>query len=199
LAGQGVWSESDMVVVWLVFDCQMRRDVGTLREHFSVKGGTMATDRGGAQDFDFEFGSWRVSHRRLVDRLTGCDDWQSFGGTCDARPILGGLGNVEDNVLEFPGGPVRAVALRSFDPVNRIWAIWWLASTAPHQLDVPVIGRFEDGVGAFYADDTLRGMPVRVRFLWLRTDSNRPRWEQAFSGDNGQTWETNWTMDFDRV
>ena len=159
----------------------------------------MTADTAGSHDFDFEFGSWRVSHRRLTERLTGCDSWQTFGGTADVRPVLGGHANVEDNVLAFPSGSYRALALRSFDPASRTWAIWWLSSADPHRLDVPVIGRFEQGVGSFYADDTLRGVPIKVRFLWLRTDTATPRWEQAMSANGGQSWETNWTMDFERV
>jgi hypothetical protein len=38
-----------------------------------------------------------------------------------------------------------------------------------------------------------------VRFLWTRTDTESPRWEQAFSDDGGRTWETNWEMDFTRA
>jgi hypothetical protein len=63
---------------------------------------------------------------------------------------------------------------------------------------VPVIGMFEDGVGTFYAEDIYQGKPLRVRFIWSRTDSPSPRWEQAMSVDGGITWETNWTMDFER-
>ncbi len=152
-----------------------------------------------SSDFDFQIGSWHVRHRRLKERLLNCLEWEAFDGTSDMRTILGGNGNVEDNVIEFPGGTYRAIALRSFDPANKSWAIWWLASNAPHTLDVPVIGRFEDGIGSFYADDVLRGDPVKVRFRWLRTDTDSPRWEQAMSADGGANWETNWTMDFERV
>ena len=152
-----------------------------------------------SSDFDFEFGSWRVDHRRLRDRLVGCAEWDSFQGTSTTRPILGGSGNLEDNLLAMPGGDMRAVALRSFDPASGNWAIWWLSTTDPHQIDVPVIGRFSDGVGTFLADDTLRGAPVRLRFTWSRTDTDSPRWEQALSDDGGTSWETNWTMDFRRA
>ena len=79
-----------------------------------------------AGDFDFQIGSWRVRHRRLKARLVGCDDWEEFYGLCDMRPILGGDGNVEDNILDMPGGTYRAIALRSFDPARKSWAIWWL-------------------------------------------------------------------------
>lgn len=152
-----------------------------------------------AGDFDFQIGNWQVRHRRLKARLVGCDEWEEFDGTCDMRPILGGHGNVEDNVLHIPTGTYRAIALRSFDPVRKSWAIWWLDARSPHSLDVPVIGRFEDGVGHFHADDRLDGRPVRLRFIWSRTDSASPRWEQAMSADDGATWEVNWTMDFTRA
>ena len=63
-------------------------------------------------------------------------------------------------------------------------------------LDVPVVGGFQDHVGTFYADDVLGGQPIRIRFIWTALPSAHPRWEQAFSRDQGETWETNWTMDF---
>ncbi len=150
-------------------------------------------------DFDFEIGRWTVRHRRLRTRLAGADDWEEFDGTSETRTVMGGSGNVEDNVIAMPGGTVRAIAVRSFDAASGTWAIWWLASAAPHVMDVPVIGRFEGGDGAFLADETIGGRAVRVRFLWLRTRTDSPRWEQAMSVDGGATWETNWTMEFTRA
>jgi hypothetical protein len=61
---------------------------------------------------------------------------------------------------------------------------------------VPVVGEFHDGVGLFLAKDTLNGVPIIVRFKWIASDPKQPRWEQAFSADNGASWETNWTMLF---
>jgi len=49
-------------------------------------------------DFDFEIGSWRVKHRRLKERLSNCEEWEEFDGTANMRTLLGGNGNVEDNV-----------------------------------------------------------------------------------------------------
>jgi hypothetical protein len=153
----------------------------------------------GANDFDFIIGHWQVHHRRLKERLVGCTDWVEFKGTSSTRKILGGFGNLEDNLLELPEGAYLAVAMRSFDPATQTWAIWWLDGRNPHQLDVPVVGRFEHGIGLFHADDTLGGRPIRVRFTWSSRDADTARWEQAFSDDDGDTWETNWTMDFLRV
>jgi hypothetical protein len=49
---------------------------------------------GTGRDFDFEFGAWRVRHRRLRERLVGCTDWEEFPGTSETRPVLGGHGNI---------------------------------------------------------------------------------------------------------
>lgn len=152
-----------------------------------------------SQDFDFEFGKWNVHHRRLKERLVGCVDWEEFSGTSETRQILGGNGNVEDNLLNFPSGAYRAIALRSFDVGTQTWAIWWLSASDPHQMDVPVIGKFDAEIGSFFADDTHNDEPVIVRFQWIKTDPSAPRWDQAMSRDGGQTWETNWTMQFERA
>jgi hypothetical protein len=149
-------------------------------------------------DFDFMIGDWRVRHRRLNSRLSGCTEWTEFWGLSSTRKILGGFANVEDNVLTFPDGEVRAAAFRSFNLVDRTWAIWWLDGRAPHQLDVPVIGGFSEFVGTFFAEDSLDGKPIIVRFTWHSNPGAKPIWEQAFSGDAGQSWETNWVMEFER-
>lgn len=151
------------------------------------------------QDFDFILGDWRVQHRRLNARLVGCAEWTSFTGLSSTRQTLGGFGNVEDNLLHFPDGDVRAIAMRSYDPATGSWSIWWLDARHPHRLDVPVVGRFAEGVGTFYADDSLDGRPIRVRFTWQRNPGGHPTWAQAFSPDGGATWETNWTMEFTRL
>jgi hypothetical protein len=152
----------------------------------------------GLDDWSFIQGRWRVHHRRLVARLSGSDEWQEFEGTSELWPLMDGAGNVDDNFIDLPGDPYRAASLRSFNPATGNWSIWWLDERNPGVLDVPVVGRFVDGVGRFEADDTFDGRPIRIRFLWTRIDTPSPRWEQAFSEDGGATWETNWEMDFTR-
>lgn len=151
----------------------------------------------GADDFDFMIGAWRVRHTRRKRWLDGCDEWIEHDGTMTLWSLMDGRGNVDDNFLDSPNGPYRAVTLRSFDTESGLWAIWWLDGKSPHTLDAPMKGRFEDGVGTFYADDTFGGRPVRVRFLWTKTPA--PKWEQAFSADGGSTWEINWLMAFTRA
>jgi hypothetical protein len=154
----------------------------------------------GLHDFDFLVGQWQGHHRRLKERLAGSHEWVEFEGTLDMRHLMDGWANVEDNVLKMPDGEYRAVGLRAYDPKTGQWAIWWLDGRNPFgELDPPVKGRFENGVGTFYADDKLRGKPIRMRYIWSQITPTSAHWEQAFSPDGGKTWETNWTMDFRRV
>lgn len=150
-------------------------------------------------DFDFIIGDWRVAHRRLNARLAGCTEWSEFGGHSTTRTILGGFGNLEDSLIAFPGGAFRAVAMRSYCAAARSWSIWWLDGRNPTMLDTPVVGQFNDGVGVFYAEDALDGRPIQIRFIWTARADEPPRWEQAFSADRGQSWETNWVMTFHRL
>ena len=159
-----------------------------------------APTRSASHDFDFFAGKWRVRHRRLKARLAASDDWIEFEGSCETRLLLGGLGNLDDNVVNLPDGAYRAVTLRSFDPKTGQWAIWWIDGRNPFgSLDPPVKGRFVNGIGTFYADDTLRGKPIKVRFTWSHITRTSALWEQAFSPDEGKTWETNWQQTLQRV
>jgi len=150
------------------------------------------------RDFDFVLGDWRVRHRRLKERLANCTEWIEFEGEMSTHAVLGGFGNVEDNLLRFPEGEFRAVALRAYNPAEGTWSIWWLDGRFPGRIDVPVVGRFHDGVGTFFAEDEFHGVAITVRFIWSRSSPDQLRWEQAFSTDGRSTWETNWTMDFHR-
>jgi len=152
-----------------------------------------------AADFDFLIGEWSVRHRRLRERLKGSTEWDEFLGTTSCRKILGGTGNSDDNHLELPGDPYEAMTVRTFDRKNGEWSIWWFDGRHPGSLEPPVKGRFVDGLGTFIARDTFQGVPIIVRFHWDARNPAAPRWEQAFSNDDGASWELNWTMAFSRV
>jgi hypothetical protein len=62
-----------------------------------------------------------------------------------------------------------------------------------------MLGEFHGNVGIFEGPDELRGEPILVRCTCSRISQTRARWEQAFSEDGGETWETNWTMELTRV
>jgi hypothetical protein len=137
-------------------------------------------------------GRWRVANRKLADTLDpSCTDWQEFEATSEARPILGGSGNVD----QFRTDGYEGFSLRLFDPDDDVWRIWWSLTERPGRLDPPVEGRFtDDGNGRFECDDVLEGTPIRMRFDWSDISDTSARWEQAFSFDDGASWKTNWIM-----
>ena len=159
-------------------------------------------DGDGRRDFDFLFGSWRVLNRRLASVLLrrDCTDWVEFESTAETRPILDDLGNIDDyRAPAFPAGrALAAVTVRLFDPTTRLWRIWSASTNRPGQIDPPVVGRFTNGRGQFFCAQELHGELIRVRFEWRDITSMSARWEQAFSYDQGGSWETNWTMDLTR-
>lgn len=155
------------------------------------------TNNDGRDDFDFFLGAWDGYQRKLKQRLKGCDEWDEFHSVSVARKILGGLGHMDEVRLETPAGPVLGLTLRLFDPQTRQWSIYW--TTDKHSvLDEPMIGRFEHGRGLFYDREVFDGQVIISRFIWTSSGADSCRWEQAFSPDGGNTWETNWTMDLTR-
>ena len=161
-------------------------------------GARAAPEATGLHDWDFLAGRWAVRHRRLKTRLKGSQAWEEFGGTCVNWPTLGGAGNADENLLEAPGGAYRGTGIQAFDDRSGLWSSWWIDGKTA-SLDAPVRGRFKDGVGTFFGDDTLDGRPVKVRVVWSKITPASIHWEQAFSADDGKTWETNWISDFTRT
>jgi hypothetical protein len=150
----------------------------------------------GRHDFDFFHGDWTVQHRLLKRRGADCHDWLEFIGTAACRALMGGICNVEE--ADMPARRTQGVAFRAFDIARRTWSIHWVSSMNG-LVGEPVYGRFEGGEGRFYGVDLDDGRPVKVVFVWSAITVASARWSQAFSYDDGQTWETNWVMDFTRV
>jgi len=157
-------------------------------------------DLSGLHAFDLRVGKWKIHNRVLKERLAGSHDWLEYDGAQTWWSVMNGWGNADDTFLNKPGGAYSGVTLRAYDPTTGQWAIWWLDGRTPTaRLDPPMLGRFANGVGTFYNDDSLRGKPIRVRFIWSKITRNSAHWEQAYSPDGGKTWETNWISDFTRM
>jgi hypothetical protein len=153
-------------------------------------------DHDGRHDFDFLHGAWHSRQRRLRERLTGCDEWDEFTADLHCTPVLDGAGNFDE--LTSPVMGYKGLALRLYDETDETWSIYWVTGGAGG-VEPPVVGRFVSGVGDFFCPDSHQGTPVLVRYRWADITPASARWEQAFSTDNGATWETNWTADFTRA
>jgi hypothetical protein len=133
----------------------------------------------------------------LRKRLAGSDEWDEFEATVVVRPLLDGIGNEDEFRTDYDGGFI-GMSFRFFDPAKRRWSIYWADTRRCGELDPPVLGTFSGDTGLFVGEDTFEGRPILVRFIWSGVTTTTPRWEQAFSDDDGETWETNWVMDFTR-
>ncbi len=158
-----------------------------------------ASDPARAHDWDWLTGNWDVWHRRLKHRLAGSNEWEEFTGKSALWLTLGGLGTVDDNIVDIPSGTYRGLTVRSFDPATGRWAIWWIDGRNPARIEPPVRGGFDGDTGTFTGPDTFNGRPVTVRFRWLEINSARPHWEQGLSTDGGRSWEINWENFFTRT
>jgi hypothetical protein len=158
-----------------------------------------ATARDGSHDFDFLFGSWRTHYERLRHILANNHDWYGCDGTSVIRPFWNGSADVEDGDLRCPQQYIRGMTLRMYSDETHQWSLYW--GTKKRGLTMPPqLGHFDkNGVGEFFSNDTYDSKPVIVRYRWTLRSADHPRFEQAFSADNGKTWETNWTTDYTRM
>jgi hypothetical protein len=162
-------------------------------------GGAHATAEA-PRDFDSFLGKWQVRHRSLKRRLAGSNDWEEFGGTSHWQTILGGFANFNESTVQRPGvGSYRSLGLRAFDAKTNVWTDWSLSGRDPTKIVVDGVGGFTKGVGAFFADDTFEGKPIRVRGIFKLFTPRTMQWDQAFSPDGGRTWETNYVMHHTRL
>jgi hypothetical protein len=148
-------------------------------------------ERDGQHDFDFEIGTWKTHLRRLQRPLTGSTTWVEYTGTTVVRKVWDGRANLVELEVEGPAGRIEGLSLRLYNPETRQWSLNF-SNSAGGTLSPPTIGEFKDGRGEFYAQDTLNGRAIFVRFVISDITPTSCRFEQAFSDDGGKTWETNW-------
>jgi hypothetical protein len=154
----------------------------------------------GSHDFDWMFGTWKATLRRLVKPLTGSTTWVDFEGRQLSRTIWGGKANLDEFIVDSPaaGVKIEGVTLRLYDAASQQWRIYW-ANSKRAIVDPPVVGRFSNGRGEFYGMDELDGRAILVRYVWSNITPKSAHFEQSFSPDGGRTWETNWISDVTRV
>ena len=151
------------------------------------------------KDFDFLVGRWKMKNKHLNARFANCKEYTEFESSVENWSGLQGMGNFDVVRRDLGNGKIyEGRTIRIFDPQTRLWRLYWVDSNGG-DLDPPVIGSFNNGVGLFFAKDYQVGRPVIVLFRWDKTNPEHPLWSQAFSDDNGKTWEWNYTNTSYRV
>jgi len=151
------------------------------------------TERDGQRDFDFEIGTWATEVRVLRNPLSGKPPvWAAYRGTSVVRGLMDGRANSVELSVAGPAGKIEGISLRLYDPGARRWSLNF-ASLSDGAMTPPVVGGFgADGRGVFTGADKLGERAIRVRFVITQVSADEARFEQAFSADDGATWEVNW-------
>lgn len=159
---------------------------------------TTASTSDPQHDFDFDEGIWKIHIHRLLHPLSGSAEWTEMDGITVTRPIWNGRANLSTVKADGPGGHLRLLALRLYNPDAHQWRIYFTTSDSGI-LSVPAVGEFHKGRGDFYDQETFQGRSIMVRFsIWANSPDSISA-EQAFSPDGGKTWETNWLNTITRI
>jgi hypothetical protein len=146
-------------------------------------------------NFDWLHGTWKTTQRKTRP-FSGSGEWETTDGTLTCYNLFDGAANVDE--VDLPGFGFKGISLRLLNPATQEWSIYWVNSRNGELALPPVVGHFENGVGEFFGDEEWEGRQIRVRYRWSNITPTTARWEQAFSEDEGKTWETNWESDFTR-
>ena len=157
-----------------------------------------AVQRDGQHDFDFEIGSWKTHISRLERPLSGSKTWLEYEGTTVVRPVWNGRANLAELEVEGPAGHIEGLSLRLYNPQSQQWSLNF-ANSKVGSLGQPTVGKFKNGRGEFYDQETFNGRTILVRFVISDITPDSCHFEQAFSDDGGKSWEANWIATDTRV
>ncbi len=153
----------------------------------------------GRADFDFLYGKWHIHNRRLKTVFQDTEIWQEFDAIGEVEPVLGGIGHIEKYEAVLPDGyAFDGLTVRIFNPQTGLWSMHW-SDTRVFTMIPPVVGKFTNGNGEFRGSYRANGQEVQILFAWTDITPTSAKWAQAFSLDQGLTWEWNWEMHLTRV
>jgi hypothetical protein len=184
-----------------VFSASLVRNKSVSAEPWvaGVNGPAADTARPGEHEFDFALGTWKEHSTRLLHPLTGSTTWVNMEGVSVVHKFWNGRGNLTELESDGPDGHLELLALRLYNPEAQQWNLTF-ATSKVGVLGMPQnTGEFKNGIGQFYDQESYKGRAIWVRFTITPISADSYRSEQAFSDDNGKTWETNWINTYTRI
>ena len=152
------------------------------------------------KNFDFLIGKWSVLNKRLKERLRNSNDWEEFDAEMETKPILNGLGLMDEMKSSHFGDEFIGLSIRMLNPKTNEWKIYWADTENPELLlKEQVVGKFKNGIGEFYGEEMYQGKKMKLRFVWKKESINTAQWEQAYYDEVNNQWETNWIMIFTAI
>ena len=137
-----------------VWDLRFRRQPDGDRAEADRPDAATSELRDGQRDFDFEFGTWKTHLKRLLRPLTGSTTRVEYEGTTTATKVWGGRANRVELVVDGPTGHFEGLSLRLYNPETRQWSLNF-SGLGSGAMSPPAVGRFKDGRGEFYNEETL--------------------------------------------
>jgi len=148
-----------------------------------------------SDDFDFYIGEWKVTNKRQMED----GNWSVFDAKVEVKKTLNGYGNVDFFEAIIDEKPYSGMTVRFYDESKNEWHIKWYDSDNPMDEPTPSVGKFDNGIGAFYKTITTEsGRQVQIRFYWYNIKENSFDWESSWSID-GENWNVTWAMNFTRI
>ncbi len=148
--------------------------------------------------FDPLIGRWKYHLKRRLYPLTESNTWVELNGTGVCFKIWDGRAQLDTIEVDGPTGHIEGLTLRMYNPESHQWRLYW-ANSKIGIMDPPQVGEFKNGRGEFFAQDTINGKTILIRYVWTDLTTNSPHFEQSFSDDGGKSWEVNWITDQTRV
>lgn len=176
------------IAVLVMAACSLRAAAQTTLK--SRANGTIV-ERDGQHDFDFEIGVWKTHLRRLVHPLSGSSTWVECDGNTVVRKVWDGRANLVELEADCPSGHFEGLSLRLYNPQSHQWSLNF-ANSRDGSLSQPTIGKFKNGRGEFFDQETFNGRAILVRFVISDITPDSCHFEQSFSDDGGKSWEVNW-------
>jgi ketosteroid isomerase-like protein len=163
----------------------------------SVSPTAASTERDGQHDFDFEIGTWKSRISRRLHPLTGSTTWVEMEATVVVRKVWDGRANLMELEADTPTGHLEELNLRLYNPQSHRWSFNF-ATSSDGTIAPPMIGEFKNGRGEFIDQEPFNGKPILVRHVFSDISPDSHHFEQAFSGDEGKTWEPNFVATLTR-
>ncbi|MEL7003894.1 MAG: hypothetical protein AAFN93_14325 [Bacteroidota bacterium] len=144
--------------------------------------------------FDFWIGEWDVDVK--VRQSDG--SWQSghqsvatIYSILDGKAILELWNEGEQGILGY--------SLRYYNKEKGKWDLW-LNWPSPNQSSMSTLeGNFNNGRGDFFSEYVASDGVKRItRYSFFDITANSLLWQDGFSRDNGETWDSSWKMYFSR-
>lgn len=148
------------------------------------------------REFDFWIGEWDLTNLRLLED----GEWHAVGeATNRVFPVAGGCGIVELWDGYLGESHIRGFSVRTYDSNTGKWHLV-LNWPQPDRAGFGTLeGEFRHGRGDFLTESTAEdGSTQLTRYSFADIGDRTFRWNNGSSDDGGQSWQTNWIMEFVR-